>query len=132
MVNLWNVKSPKTTSSKSITSSSASAAYNEHPPTQSTKKPNRGMSIYCHCVKPALADATSSIILQPSAIQHLPSLQLFFTHTTGHTHPISQKTSESKVHEVCRYSQYSLKYRAFSFLNFLVSSHYSLRFSAGP
>ena len=47
----------------------------------------------------SLRFSAGTFFLLTSSFIHL---QLFFTHTTGHTHPISQKTSEPKVHEVSR------------------------------
>ena len=47
----------------------------------------------------SLRFSAGSIFLLTSSFIHL---QLFFSHTTGHTPPISQKTSEPKVHEVSR------------------------------
>ncbi len=76
------------------------------------EEPNRGMPIYCYCVRPTFADITPSFTSyfshQTSYIIHLPSFQLFIHHHTyGHTFPVTQKTSEPKVHEVSRYSHIS-------------------------
>ena len=121
MANLWNAKSPKTTSSQSITSSSASAAYNEHPPTQSTKNRIGG----CHislAVRSRPMPTPHLLLLHTSAIRlHTSSfLQLFIHHQTyGHTFPITEKASEPKVHEVSRYSR---------ILRIIEPSHFSLLF----
>ena len=57
---------------------------------------------------------TSAIILHTSSF-----LQLFHNHSYGHTFPITEKTSEPKVHKVSRYS------RIFRIIEL---SHFSLLF----
>ncbi len=64
----------------------------QHPPTQSTKRPNRGMLIYCNCVRPAIADITpsftsyfshqTSYIFLSSAL-HSPNLRAYLSHIPG-------------------------------------------------
>ncbi len=66
-------------------------------------------------------------------------LQLFIHQTYGHTFPISQETSEPKVHEVCRYSRIFRMIKPSHFClsscsvccHVMATSHRSLRFSAG-
>ena len=78
-----------------------------HPPTQLTKSriggcpyipPVPNGSPVEISTTPCTSPQESSFFLRPSFIH----LQLFFTHTTEHTPPISQETSEPKVHEVSR------------------------------
>ena len=96
---LWrNILRGKSTTSRNDTS-----------PDSAHEKPNRGMPLYTASAQRfarwdshrSLRLSAGSLLLTSSIIH----LQLFFTHTTGHTPPISQKTSEPKVHEVSRNSR---------------------------
>ena len=63
------------------------------------------MPIYRHRETTEFINPQPSVIIhQTSYIIHLPSFQLFVHQTYRHTFPVTQKTSEPKVHEVSWYS----------------------------
>ena len=74
----------------------------KHPPTQFTKNRIGGCPIFHVDVKRP-SPPHKSYFLRPTSYI---SRQLFIRHqSTEHTFPIAQKTSEPKVHEVCRDSR---------------------------
>ena len=141
---LWSPRSPKTSSSRSIRLSVTSVSTNPYKRSIPRLSPRRDRIGGCHislAVRSWLSPTPHPLLLHTSAIRlHTSSfLQPFHSLSHGHTFPITEKTSEPKVHEVSRYSRVvrTIELSHFSFL-FLVlfmschdDCHCSLRFSAG-
>ena len=112
-INLWNAKSQKTILSRYIRSFSTSAvsdhtSENDTSPDSVHEETESGDAAYTTYVRSRSLPTSHHLLLHTSAIRlHTSSfLQLFIHHQSyGHTFPISQKTSEPKVHEVSRYSR---------------------------
>ena len=95
-------------------------------PRLSSRRTESGDAVYTTYVRSRPLPTSHILLLHTSAIRlHTSSfLQLFILHQSyGHTFPISQKTSEPKVHEVSRYSRVfrMIELSHFSLLLFLVS-----------